>query len=82
MNDAAFILVIILSSFLALFLLLSIILVGLMISIAKKVNAITSSVEHTTKQFENVASTVSKVASPAIIAKYVLKTLSKRESKK
>ena len=84
MNDAASILVIILGVFFALFLVLTIILVVMLIRITKKINSITDSVENTTKQFESVATNVSKVTSPTIVAKFVVSQLKKasRSTKK
>lgn len=82
MNDAASILVIILGVFLALFLILATILIVLLISISRKIKTITSTVEHTTQQFDSVATTVGKVSSPALIAKLVLSQLKKASKKK
>ncbi len=73
MNDAASILVIILGVFLALFLFLAIILVILLIRVSRKINAITDSVQSTTEKVETVVAGLSKVTSPILIAKLILK---------
>lgn len=73
MNDAASILVIILGIFLAVFLLLAIILVVLLIRVSKKINAITDAVQSTTEKVETVVAGLSKVTSPILLAKIIMK---------
>lgn len=77
MTDAAYILVIILSVFLAVSLLLSIILLVILINFAKRVNAVAASLQATAENVETVMSGVSKVTSPMIIAKLIMKQFNK-----
>lgn len=73
MTDPAYILVIILSVFLAVTLLLSIILLTILIKFARRVNAVAESLQNTAENVETVVSGVSKVTSPMIIAKLIMK---------
>ncbi len=73
MSDPAYVLVIILSLFLAVSLLLSIILLAILITFARRVNAVASSIQATAENVETVVSGVSKVTSPMIIAKLIMK---------
>lgn len=73
MSDAAYILVIILSVFLAVSLLLSIILLAILITFARRVNAVAATIQTTAENVETVVSGVSKVTSPMIIAKLIMK---------
>lgn len=81
MSDAATILVIILSIFLALFLILGIVLTVLLIRVTKKINAITETVESTTKHFQSAASNVSRFTSPGILMKLFLSQVKKAKRK-
>ncbi len=80
MSDPTYILVIILSVFLAVSLLLSIILLIMLITFARRVNAVAASLQNTAENVETVVSGVSKVTSPMIIAKLIMKQFNK-ESK-
>ncbi|MEK7621186.1 MAG: hypothetical protein AAB395_02425 [Patescibacteria group bacterium] len=73
MSDPAYILVIILSVFLAVSLLLSIILLIMVITFFKRVNSVAAAVQATAENVESVVSGVSKVTSPMIIAKLIMK---------
>lgn len=75
--DAMQILVIILSSFLALFLLLAIILVVLLIKVTKQIKNVTSTAQSAADNINSFVGNVSKVTSPAIIAKMVMDQLKK-----
>lgn len=75
--DAMQILVIILSSFLALFLLLAVILVILLIKVTRQIKSVTTTAQSAAEKINDVAGTVSKVASPALLAKIVLEQLKK-----
>ena len=75
--DAMQILVIILASFLALFLLLAIILVVLLIKVTTQIKQVTTTAQSAAEHINSLAGNVSKVTSPAIIAKLVLDQLKK-----
>jgi uncharacterized protein YoxC len=78
MSDPAYILVIILSVFLAVSLLLSIILLVMLIQFVKRVNTVAASVQATAENVETVVSGVSKVTSPMIIAKLIMKQFNEK----
>lgn len=69
--DAAQILVIILSVFLALFLLLGIILLGLLIKVTKQIKDVTETAQRTAHSFERMVNGVNKVTSPAMVGKAI-----------
>ncbi|MES2875913.1 MAG: hypothetical protein V4678_00420 [Patescibacteria group bacterium] len=75
------ILVIILSAFLALFLLIGIVLAILLIRITQQIKRVTMSAERTVSGLETVVATAGKVTTPAMIAKLVLGQLNKRRKK-
>lgn len=75
------ILVIILSAFLALFLLIGIVLAVLLIKITQQIKRVTTSAEKTMNGFESVVSSVGKVTTPAMLAKMVLGQVNKRRKK-
>lgn len=70
--DAMQILVIILSIFLALFLLLAIILVVLLIKVTRQIKKVTATAQSAAEHVNDLALNVSKFASPALIAKFVM----------
>lgn len=82
--DAMQVLVVILSSFLALFLLLAIALVILLIKVTRQIKSVTTTAQSAAEHINSIASGVSKVASPALIAKLVLEQVNKvlKEGKK
>lgn len=82
--DAMQVLVIILSSFLALFLLLAIVLVVLLIKVTRQIKSVTTTAQSAAEHINSIAAGVSKVASPALIAKLVLEQVNKflKEGKK
>jgi cell division protein FtsB len=75
--DAMQILVIILASFLALFLLLAVILVVLLIKVTRQIKNVTTTAQSAAEHINSLAGNVSKVTSPALIAKFVLDQLKK-----
>ena len=80
--DAMQILVIILSAFLALFLLLAIILTILFIKVTAQIKKVTTTAQSTAEHINSLAANVTKVTSPAIVAKLVLDQLKKVRNKK
>ncbi len=82
MSDPAYILVIILSVFLAFSLLLSIILLAILITFARRVNSVAASIQTTAENVESVVTGVSKVTSPMIIAKLIMKQFNQESKKK
>jgi uncharacterized protein YoxC len=77
METAAEILVIILSAFLAFFLLLGVILTIYLINISRKIRKITDAAEKTVNNIEHTDSAVTKANSPIIVAGIVKKYLYK-----
>lgn len=75
--DAMQILVIILASFLALFLLLAVILVVLLIKVTRQIKSVTTTAQSTVEKFSAIATNVTKVTSPALIAKMVMDQVKK-----
>jgi len=75
--DAMQILVIILASFLALFLLLAIILIVLLIKVTTQIKRVTTTAQSAADHINSLAGNVSKVTSPALLAKLVLEQLKK-----
>lgn len=75
------ILVIILSTFLAIFLLIGIILAVLLVRVTRQIKRVTSSAERTVSGLEGVVANVGKFSSPALLAKMVLKQVNKRRKK-
>lgn len=75
--DAMQVLVIILASFLALFLLLAIALVILLIKVTRQIKSVTTTAQSAAEHINSLAAGVSKVASPALIAKLVLEQVNK-----
>lgn len=82
MQDAAEILVIILSTFLALFLLLAIILVVLVIKITKQIKSVTQAAKSTVDTANGFVSTLGKTAAPAMISKYIAQAVTAFVAKK
>lgn len=75
--DAMQLLVIILSSFLAVFLLLAVILVVLLIKVTRQIKSVTTTAQSTVEKFSAIATSVTKVTSPALIAKMVMDQIKK-----
>ena len=75
--DAMQILVIILASFLALFLVLAVILVVLLIKVTRQIKNVTTTAQTAAEHLTSMAANVSKVTSPALIAKLVLEQVKK-----
>jgi len=71
MNEAAQILVIILSSTLAIFLVLSIILVVKLIGLTNQINRTARSIQHTSETIEEMVASFANLASPLAIFKAV-----------
>jgi predicted PurR-regulated permease PerM len=74
---ASEILVIILSVFLALFLLLAIVLTVLLIKVTQQIKSVTETAQSTVEKINAFAGTVTKVTSPAILAKMALDQIKK-----
>ncbi len=75
------ILVIILAAFLALFLLVGIVLAVLLVRVTQQIKRVTTSAERTVGSLEGVIAGVSKVTTPAMLAKIVLGQVNKRRKK-
>jgi hypothetical protein len=75
--SASEILVIILSVFLALFLLLAIVLTVLLIKVTKQIRMVTSTAQSAAEKLNAFAGTVTKLTSPALIAKMALDQIKK-----
>ncbi len=75
------ILVIILSAFLALFLLIGIVLAVLLVRVTQQIRRVTTSAERTVNGLESVVAGVNKVTTPAMIAKVILGQVNKRRKK-
>lgn len=75
--DAMQILVIILASFLALFLVLAVVLVILLIKVTRQIKNVTTTAQSAAEKMNAFAGSVTKVTSPALIAKLVLDQLKK-----
>lgn len=86
MSSAAEILVIILSSFLGLFLLLAIILTIYLILLTRQIRRVTQSAERTAHHIESTVSGISKITSPlfvaGIVGRYIKKFTKSNKSKK
>lgn len=79
--DAMQILVIILSIFLALFLLLAIVLVVLLIKVTKQIKSVTSTAQTAVEKINSVALNMSKITSPALLIRTVMKQFNKKKNK-
>ena len=77
MGSAAEILVIILSIFLAIFLILGGILVIYLINLTKQIREITKSAEHTVSGLDSLISNAVKMASPMVVAGFISKMAKK-----
>lgn len=75
--DAMQILVIILSVFLAIFLLLAIGLTVLLIKVTRQIKTVTTTAQSAADKLNSVAGNVSRLTTPALMAKYVMKYLNK-----
>lgn len=72
MSNAAEILVVILSVFLAILLLLSIILTVLLIKVTTQIREITASAQNTVDNINQFTTNVTKFSSPALIGKFLV----------
>lgn len=77
MSDAAEILVIIISIFLAFFLVIAIVLTIMLIKVMRQIRTVTSSAKGIVDNLNSVTSNVSKMVSPAIIAKVAMAAMKK-----
>lgn len=75
--DAMQILVIILSVFLAIFLILGIILLALLIKVSLQIKKVTTTAQHAADQLEAFAAQASRLATPALFGKFIVKQLKK-----
>jgi sensor domain CHASE-containing protein len=82
MNVAAEILVIILSVFLALFLILGITLMVYLINLTRQIRKVTNAAERTVGGFESLISKISKSISPIIVAETIAKYINKFKKEK
>lgn len=82
MGPAAEILVVILSVFLAIFLIVGTILAIYLIVLTRQIRKVTKSAERTVEDFGSVVSKVSKVVQPIFIAKTVNSFMKKFKNKK
>ncbi len=79
--NAMEILVIILSAFLALFLLIGIVLAVLLIKVTTQIKRVTMSAERTVNGLESVVAGVGKVTTPAMLGKIIISQINKRRKK-
>lgn len=79
--DAMQILVIILATFLAIFLLLAVILIALLIKVTRQIKNVTTTAQSAADQINSLAANVTKVTSPALIAKLVMDQVKKVRKK-
>ena len=82
MNSAAEVLVVILSIFLALFLILGITLTIYLINLTRQIRKVTNAAERTVGNLESVVSKFSKVISPIFVAEMVTKFIRKIKKEK
>lgn len=75
--DWTFVLVIILSTFLAVFLILGIVLTVLLIRVTMQIKKVTKSAEKTAINIENIVGGVSRFSSPVLLSKIILRTVKK-----
>jgi len=75
--DWAQVLVIILSVFLAMFLLLAIILTALLIKVTRQIKTVTNSAQRSAEHIESAIAGISKVTSPLLLARMVMKHFKK-----
>lgn len=73
MVDWAYVLVIILSCFLGLFLLLAIVLVAMLIGVTHKIRQVTKSAQNTAEHIEQMVVATSKTVTPLMLFKKLLK---------
>lgn len=71
MSDAAEILVIIISTFLAIFLLLAVILLVMLIKVTRQIKAVTATARSAAENLSSFTANLSKLASPVLIARAV-----------
>jgi len=81
MSEAAEILVIILSVFLAFFLLLATVLLVMLIRVTKKIQGLAESARSTAEHIDKAVSGIGKVVSPAIVAKFAMEQFEKAKKK-
>lgn len=79
--DAMQILVIILSITLAVFLVLGIILMILLIKVSIQIKKVTTTAQHAADQLESFAAQASRLATPALLSKFIFKQFSKFKKK-
>jgi hypothetical protein len=70
--DASQILVIILASTLAVFLILAIVLVVILIRVARQIQRVTTSAERAAATFENIVGNVQKAVAPAVVSRFIM----------
>ena len=75
--DAMQILVIILSTFLAIFLVLGIILIILLIKVSLQIKKVTTTAQHAADQLEAFATQASRLTTPALLGKFLVKQFKK-----
>ncbi len=80
--DAFEILVIILSVTLFVFLLLAIILIAMLMRISSKIQHISDTVGDTVDNVQNFTASLSRLASPALLAKIIMQYVQKMQNKK
>jgi hypothetical protein len=77
LDNSAQILVIILACFLALFLLLGIILLVILIRVMRQIQGVTEIAHSTAEHINNLVSTLSSAAAPAVTSKFILTQIQK-----
>ncbi|HEX4662323.1 MAG TPA: hypothetical protein VH144_01780 [Candidatus Saccharimonadales bacterium] len=77
LDNSAQILVIILACFLALFLLLGIILLVILIRVMKQIQGVTEVAHSTAEHINNLVSTLSSAAAPAVTSKFIFSQIQK-----
>lgn len=77
LDNSAQILVIVLACFLALFLVLGIILLAYLIRVVKQIQGITQVAQTAAEHINNLVSTLSSAAAPAVTSKFIISQIQK-----
>ena len=75
LDNSAQILVIVLASFLAVFLLLSVILMVLLIKVVRQIHTVTTISQNIAEHINNLVGTLSSAAAPAVTSKFIMEQI-------
>lgn len=70
--DASQVLVVILATTLAIFLILGIVLTIILIKVARQIQRVSSSAERAAANFENIVGSVQKAVAPAVVSRFIM----------